>query len=183
MLSELRDQLDIYDQSRRLLLGDLLELNAEQLRRKPDAGSWSILETIQHLVLSEREVLQDLPEPKELIARKRGPRARLSYLLVFLVLRWNIPAPVPSDGMVPNGNTSISELSHQWDENLRWMRDYLDTSSPEDLQRAVFRHPIAGPMTAVQTVRMAKLHFDIHLRQISNVKAFVNSKLATQSNS
>jgi hypothetical protein len=125
------------------------------------------------MVLSEREVLEYLPEPKELIDRHRGLRARLAYVLVLMVLRWSMPVPVPSDGMVPDGNTSLSELRRQWDENLRWLRGYLDTLRPEDLKRAVFRHPVAGPLTVTQTARLARLHFHAHLRQIRKVKALV----------
>jgi hypothetical protein len=171
IISELRSQLEIYDRKRNALLDDLERLNDDQLRRKPGPDNWSLLEIVQHMVLSEREVLQGLPESKELTARERGLRARLSYAVVLAVLRWNIPVPVPSDGMVPDGNTSLSELHHQWDENLGWLRDYLDTLRPEDLQRAVFRHPIAGPMTVGQTIHMAKLHFDVHLRQIRKLKS------------
>ena len=171
LISDIRDQLEVYDQNRNALLDDLERLNADQLRRKPGPDNWSLLEIVQHMVLSEREVLQDLPESKELTDRKRGLRARLSYAVVLAVLRWNIPAPVPSDGMVPDGNTPLSELRHQWEKNLSWLRDYLDTLRPEDLQRAVFRHPIAGPMTVAQTIDMAKLHFDVHSRQISKLKS------------
>lgn len=171
IISELRDQLEIYDQQRKTLLDDLERLNDEQLRRKPGPDNWSLLEIIQHLVLSEHEVLQGLPESKKLTARKQGLRARVSYALVIAVLRWNIPAPVPSDGMVPDGNTSLSEMHHQWDKNLSWLREYLNTLRPEDLRRAVFRHPIVGPMTVVQTIHLAKLHFDVHLRQIRKVRA------------
>jgi hypothetical protein len=177
MISELRDQLEIYDRQRSALLDDLQRLNDDQLRRKSGPDNWSLLEIIQHLVLSEREVLQGLPDSKKLTARKRGLRARLSYPLVLAVLRWNIPAPVPSDGMVPDGNTSLSELQQRWDENLSWLREYLDTLGPEDLPRAVFRHPIVGPMTVVQTIHLAKLHFDVHLRQIRKVKSLILEKL------
>ena len=174
--SELREQLAIYDQHRNALLEDLARLNDAQLRRKPSPNNWSLLEIVQHMVLSEREVLEGLPESKELIARKRGFRARLIYAVVLAVLRWNIPVPVPSDGMVPDGNTSLSELHHQWDENLCWLRDYLETIKAEDLQRAIFRHPIAGPMTVVQTIHLAKLHFDVHLRQIRKAQVQLAGK-------
>jgi hypothetical protein len=157
-------------------LDSLRRLNDDQLRKKPGPDNWSLLEIVQHLVLSEREVLQDLPEPKELTARKRGFRARLAYAMVLAVLRWNIPAPVPSDAMVPDGNTSLSEMHHQWDENLGWLRAYLDSIGAEDLQDAVFNHPIVGPMTVAQTIHLAKLHFDVHLRQIKKLNSSFLSK-------
>jgi len=171
LISKLQDQLEIYDRQRNALLNDLERLDEEEIRRKSGPDAWSLVEIVQHLVLSEREVLDNLPEPKILTAKKRGVRHLVSYALVLAVLRWNIPAPVPSDGMVPDGNTSLSELHHQWDENLTWLRDYVNTLRPVDVGRAVFRHPIAGPMTTGQTIRLATLHFDVHFRQIKKVRS------------
>jgi len=171
IISQLQDQLEIYDRQRNALLNDLERLDEEEIRRKSGPDAWSLVEIVQHLVLSEREVLDNLPEPKILTAKKRGVRHLVSYALVLAVLRWNIPAPVPSDGMVPDGNTSLSELHHQWDENLTWLRDYVNTLRPVDVGRAVFRHPIAGPMTIGQTIRLATLHFDVHFRQIKKVRS------------
>ena len=173
MISELTDKLEIYDQNRLALLADLERFNDDQLRRKPGPRDWSLLQIAQHMVLAERDVLQYLPEPDDLIARKRGLRDRILYVLVLLILRWNIRVPVPAEGMAPDGNTSLSELRQQWDENLHWLRGYLDTLRPEDLRRAVFSHPVAGALTGPQAAKMAQFHFDAHLRQINRVKALV----------
>jgi hypothetical protein len=172
-ISELQDKFEMYDRTRRALLDDLVNLNDDQLRRKPGPRDWSILQIVQHMVLAERDVMQYLPEPEELIARQRGLRARIFYLVVLLILRWNIRVPVPSEGMVPDGNTSLSELRQQWDENMRWFRGYLDSLGPEDLKRAVFSHPIAGPLTGPQAGKLAQYHFDAHLRQIKKVKSLL----------
>ena len=110
VILELRDKYEKYDRARRALLDALASLNDDQLRRKPGPNEWSVLQIVQHLVLAERDVMQYLPEPKKLIARKRGLRARILYVVVLLILRWNIRVPVPSEGMVPDGNTSLSDL-------------------------------------------------------------------------
>jgi hypothetical protein len=128
------------------------------------------------MVLAEQGVMQYLPEPEELIDRKRGLRARIFYVVVLLILRWNIRVPVPSKGMVPDGNTSLSELRQQWDVNMRWFREYVDSLEPEDLKRAVFSHPIAGPLTGPQAGKLAQYHFEAHLRQIKKVKAIVTAE-------
>ena len=173
MISELRDKFEMYDSTRRALLDDLERLNDDQLRRKPGLNEWSILQIVQHMVLAEQGVMQYLPQPEELIARKRGLRARIFYPVVLLILRWNIRVPVPSKRMVPDGNTSLSELRQQWDENMRWFRGYLDSLGPEDLKRAMFSHPVAGPLTGPQAGKLAQYHFDAHLRQIKKVKAII----------
>ena len=64
IISEIQDQLEIYDQKRNALLEDLSRFNEDQLRAKPDSKDWSLLQIIQHMVLAERDVLQYLPEPK-----------------------------------------------------------------------------------------------------------------------
>ena len=176
MISELRDKFEMYDRTRRALLDDLALLNDDQIRRKPGPSEWSILQIVQHMVLAEQGVMQYLPEPEELIARKRGLRARILYVVVLLILRWNIRVPVPSKRMVQDGNTSLSELRQQWDENLSWFRGYLDSLEPEDLKRAVFSHPIAGPLTGPQAGKLAQYHFDAHLRQIKKVTSFIISE-------
>lgn len=173
MISELRDKFERYDRTRLALLDDLVNFNDDQLKRKPGPREWSILQIVQHMVLAERDVMQYLPEPKELIHRKRGLRARIFYVAVLLILRWNIRVPVPSKRMVPDGNTSLSELRQQWDENMRWFRGYVDSLGPEDLKRAVFSHPIAGPLTGPQAGKLAQYHFEAHLRQIKKVKAII----------
>jgi uncharacterized damage-inducible protein DinB len=173
MISEIRDKFEMYDRTRRALLDELAVMNDDQLRRKPGPSEWSVLQIVQHMVLAEQGVMQYLPEPEELIARKRGLRAWICYVVVLLILRWNIRVPVPAEGMVPDGNTSLSELRQQWDENLRWFRGYLDSLGPEDLKRAVFSHPVAGPLTGPQACKLAQYHFDAHLRQIKKVKAIV----------
>jgi hypothetical protein len=173
VISGLRDKFKRYDRTRGALLEDLANLNEDQLKKKHRPGEWSILQIVQHLVLAERDVMQYLPESKKLIHRKRGLRARIFYVVVLLILRWNIRVPVPSKGMVPDGNTSLSEVRQQWDENMRWFRGYLDSLGPEDLKRAVFSHPIAGPLTGPQAGTLAQYHFEAHLRQINKVKAIV----------
>ena len=173
MISELQEKFEMYDRTRRALLDDLAVLHDNQIRRKPSPSEWSILQIVQHLVLAERDVMQYLPEPKELIHRERALRARIFYVLVLFILRWNIRVPVPSKGMVPDGNTSLSELHQQWDENMNWFRGYVDSLGPEDLKRAVFSHPIAGPLTGPQAGTLAQYHFEAHLRQIKKVKALV----------
>ncbi len=169
MLSRLRKELEILDQKRCELLNDLATLDADHLVKKPISGKWSILEIVQHMVLAEREVLEHLPDPSQLIERKRDLRARLSYLLVMLVLKWSMPVKVPSPAMVPDGNTSLDELRRQWDESQHWLRAYLNALEPDGLGRAVFRHPVAGPLTVAQVIHMRQLHFKSHLRQIERI--------------
>jgi len=137
-------------------------------------GKWSVLEIIEHLVLAERAVLQDLPELSRLSARERKLKHRFAYLIVMFVLRYGIPVPVPSPAMVPRGNRSLVDLRRLWDENQRWLGAYIGGLDRKGLRRAVFGHPVAGPLTVGQPVRMDQVHLKTHVRQIKRLQRLLN---------
>src|SRR5678815_3912745 len=117
MPEQLQQRLRALDERRRALLDEVEALSDERLTAKPVPGKWSILEIVEHLVLAERDVLQNLPEPAQLVDRPRHLKARVGYPLVMFVLKHGIPAKVPSPRMLPTGSASLAALRGQWDEN------------------------------------------------------------------
>ena len=145
-------------------------LDPAKLVARPRVGKWTILEIIEHLVLAERAVLQDLPELSQLRARERKLKDRFAYLIVMFVLRCGIPVQTPSPAMVPQGRRNLGELRRLWDENQHWLRVYVRDLDRKGLRRAVFRHPVAGPLTVEQAVHMDQVHLDAHVRQIRRLQ-------------
>jgi hypothetical protein len=174
MRERLQQSLRALDERRGALLDEVDALSAERLTAKPLPGKWSILEIVEHLVLAERDVLQNLPEPSQLVDRPRRLRARVGYPLVMFVLKHGIPAKVPSPRMVPTGSASLAALRRQWDENYQWLWTYVDGLERDDFGRAVFEHPIAGPLTVEQAIRMDLVHLDTHTREIRRLVALTS---------
>jgi hypothetical protein len=163
-------RLQSFNDKRGALLDEMGALDAAKLIAKPLAGKWSILEIIEHLVLAERAVLQGLPEPSRLSERERRLKHRFSYVIVMFVLKYGIPVQVPSPAMVPQGGRSLGELRRLWDENQEWLRAYISRLDREGFRKAVFEHPIAGPMGVEQALRMDQVHLDTHVRQIRRLQ-------------
>lgn len=153
------------DARRRALLERIEALPAATLDARPEEG-WSILEIVEHLVLAEEEVYGDLSGDPATRARSRSFRHRLAYLLVMGILLGPIPVPVPSDGMKPTGRATLAELRERWDGLHARLLAFVAGLDRRSRALAVFRHPIAGPMTPMQTVRMAGVHLARHERQI-----------------
>lgn len=166
MRDRLLQQLSTLDRERLVLLDDLDRLPPSRLTAKPSDERWSIVEIVEHVVRADREVLLDLPDSVELGVRRRSLRSHFKYALVWLVLRCRIPVKVPAKTMLPTGDIPLSELRRRWDENLNWLRRHVTRLGQDDLRRPCFFHPIAGPIDTVQTVRMGRLHFAVHRRQI-----------------
>jgi DinB superfamily len=172
--SAVQRRLRALDERRRALLADVEALSAERLTAKPLPGKWSILEIVEHLVLAERAVLQNLPEPSQLVGRPRGLKARVSYPMVLFVLKYGIPVEVPSPRMVPTGRASLPDLRRAWDESQQWLRSYVDGLDRRGLARAVFAHPVAGPLTPAQAIRLGRVHLETHARQIGRLVALTS---------
>lgn len=153
------------DERRGALLSEVETLRPEDLQARPASGAWSILEIVEHLVVAERVILQGLPEPSALVPAPRGPRHRLTYPLVWLVLRLGIPVKAPSRRMLPTGAAALDELRPRWEATYQWLRAYAASLAP-GADPAVFRHPVCGPLTLRQALRLDRLHLEVHARQI-----------------
>jgi len=160
--------------TRAALLDSLQGLSPDQLAATPRPGKWSILEIVEHIALAEREVLQGLPDPALLVERPRRPRHRVRYLIVLSVLKSRIPVRVPSRTMVPKGGRSLGELRQLWDESQEWLQAYAGQLDSRGLRRAVFVHPVAGPLTLEQAVRMNQIHIAGHARQIEALRRLLS---------
>jgi len=169
MHTELRKRIGALDRIRRALLDEVEALAPEVVEAKPRPEKWSILEIVEHLVIAEREILGGLPDASQLSGKRRSVKNRVLYAVVMTVLRYPIPVKVPSRGMVPKGESSLAELRSQWDENHRWLTSCVTSLDEEGLCQAVFVHPVAGPMTVMQAVRMDQIHVERHTRQIGKI--------------
>ncbi len=171
----LEPQLRIWVDDRRKLLDEVEGLEPERLVAKPLEGKWSILEIVEHLVLADRDVLQGLPDPANLVDRQRRLKDRMKYPFVMFWLACHLPAKVPTPRMVPRGEASLAELRREWGEIQQWFQSYVVRLDRGDWAKSVFGHPVAGPLTVVQVLHMGRLHMATHTRQIRRLESLTKN--------
>ncbi|MEO0558828.1 MAG: DinB family protein [Bacteroidota bacterium] len=176
MRDRLLTRLDAFDRLRWGLLDQLDATSPEILAFVPAPGEWSILEVVEHLVRAEADVLRGTPPLHELVARPRGLTARLRYVFTNALLRSPISVGIPSAGMAPQGNVELAELRQTWDASQRWLRAYI--ASEKDLSRAVFVHPVTGPLDVASTIALNAVHIRRHLRQIDRVRTAAEAQVS-----
>jgi len=162
----IEDRLASIEAKRARLMDLLSAMEPAAITAHPRPGKWSMLEIVEHLVLSEVGVFGDLAELEHRTPQRRSPKDRILYLVVLFVLRFDVPVRVPSRAMIPKGSLSLQELQRQWEANHHRLRAWATSSDQRKLQRPLFLHPVAGPMTTVQSLRMLEVHLDRHARQI-----------------
>ena len=160
------DRLARIERKRLALLEEVAALDEVTLTARPMAGKWSIREIVEHLVLAEDDVVGDFSRLDALDAQPRGIGHHVRYLIVLFVLRFRIPVTVPSRAMLPTGGRSLAELRETWDEHQRRLRSFVAGLTREGARRAIFRHPISGPLSVSQALVLLDAHLDSHIRQI-----------------
>lgn len=165
-MTRLHRRLAAVERRRGALMDALAREDPGLLSYRPGDGGWSVLEIVEHLILAEREVLRPLWEPSLLRDREPSFRSRAGYHVVMFVLRFGVPVKVPAASMNPSGGSGLDALRARWEDNHRVLRGFLDTLGPGEGRRALFRHPVSGPLTVAQALAMLDVHFRRHRGQI-----------------
>lgn len=170
MPAQLPARLDGLEAQRRDLLAELAAWSPEALAARPSPDRWCALEILEHLVLAERAILADLPDPATLAHKARRPRHKVRHVLVWLVLWLRIPVKVPSPAMTPSGSGSLAELTARWEATHAWVRGLLTALGGRVETEALFRHPVAGPLTLAQALALDRLHLRVHRTQLVRLR-------------
>jgi uncharacterized damage-inducible protein DinB len=166
MDARLRGKIEEFDEKRVALLDEMEGLEEVTLQARPIEGKWSVLEIVEHLAVAEREVLGGLPEYEALAAQTQSFKNGVMYRVVMAVLKLGIPVKAPSKKMLPKNELSLAEIRKQWDESQKWVRGYVEGLDDEGLKKAVFSHPVSGPINIEQAIDMSLAHINSHIRQI-----------------
>jgi uncharacterized damage-inducible protein DinB len=155
-----------FDARRNALLDELAALPEPALTAHPRSDKWSILEIVEHVIRAERFIFDGITLPDQLIAHRRTFASRVRSVVVHAVLRLDIAVQAPSRKMLPTGTRALVELRAHWDQNSALLSEYAAHVIARRADPAVFSHPVIGPMTFAQSLRLRRAHLDRHVRQI-----------------
>lgn len=162
-------RLDSIERKRTRLVNLVAGLDPKRVAARPGPEKWSVQEIVEHLVLAESGVFGNLDELGQRRLRSRGFKDRILYIVVMFVLRFDIPVQVPSPDMRPSGLVTMDRLREQWESNHARLRAWIGSMDRATLAQPLFVHPVAGPMTTTEALRMLEVHLDRHTRQILNI--------------
>lgn len=170
MHPQLRHRFDALQHRRGELLAELQALRPEQRSFRPAPDAWSAQQVAEHLLLVEQGVLRAVAVPGREEMEPRTVRNRIGALLVRVVFMAGIRVRVPVRGIQPGGTLALEEIAAQWNAARAEMARFLEGVAPGDLNRALLRHPVAGPMDLRRGLDFLAQHWDHHLRQIRRIR-------------
>ena len=175
MLTKLKQQVGALDRQRAALLAQSQTWTEEQLRFRPSPASWSALEVIDHVVKVEGGVLaqvqKSLPQGSRVTLRDR---LGSEMIVALFRSRRRVKVPPSAAAMLPAEVDGLQRVVEPWSTiRLSWSA-LLETISPEQMRRGVFRHPVGGWMTPAVTLRFLvahTLHHGFQLERLEQVFA------------
>ena len=161
MLPELQETYDRLEGARRDLIAVIRSLGPGILSPKPGQERWSILQDFQHLVLAEQKTILEFGSiPASEVSNPNH------LAMVLNVLDGDIRVEVPAPEMVPDGEADLDDLVQDWGRARDRLRRFLESCGTNDLERPVTRHPVTGPLTVIESLRVLASHFHHHRRRI-----------------
>lgn len=168
MKSLLLRSLSILERRRRNLFCRLQRWTPEQLGLRPSPGGWSALDLLDHLILTEKAVLDTIRRNLSLsIKVKFSDRCRNSLLLVFMALPVRLRVPGSVQHIVPgNRQFDLLALRRRWRDDRKILSGFLRDLDSNVLKSGVFRHPAGGWTTPFGALLFLHSHFLHHMYQL-----------------
>lgn len=171
MLSEIREIFEGLEEKHQALMRQLDSMSADTVGFKAGKDKWSILEAIEHLVVVEENLLEQLTDADSAANLNPQDRSAKNFQVVIKVMERDIPVDVPDESMAPHGEFPLEELLARWQDVRRQTRAHIEALVSEDAPKLVYRHPFAGPLNLAEALRFVDVHFDNHVRHLETIEA------------
>ena len=148
------------------LVSELAGLSPEQLKYRMTAGSWSIMDVVEHLAIAEAQYWDQLQKSMKQPAAKEKPPATDAAILWYGIDRTQ--RNKTGEARVPTGKWAEVRESLAVFRTLRaTMREYGEKTT-DDLRSRML---LEGNMDVYQWFLMISSHSQRHILQIREVKA------------
>ena len=155
-------------------------LPPDQLTFSPTPASWSALHVLEHLIQVEAAYVCGLEE--NLVSLNVVTwKDRLGALAVQIAMR--LPTRVKTPGSAAAVTLRVSgdllSLMARWEAVRSDLRARLNSLTLDQMRAGLFRHPVAGWMTAAQGLSFLSAHLIHHRYQLRRLESAYGSKMQT----
>ncbi len=137
---------------------------------------WSIVQVLSHLNMAETLSLSYMKKKMKAGEKMKKVnvvnKARLWVTCSFLMtgLKWKAPSYIAH----PKGDYSLGEIRSEWESTRSKINEYVHNYPDEWLNRAVYKHPMAGRLSLIQAIDSFIYHQRHHVHQIRRIRKELN---------
>jgi hypothetical protein len=169
MLDHVQTRYDSLKLKFEALLKRLDSLPGERLSLKAGPDKWSVVEVVEHLVIAEAGLLEELSTNIPVSTLDPATKTPERHQTVIKVMERDIEVDVPHESLEPHGDIPLEDLLRQWNDIRQKLPGMLAEIKPENEDDPVFGHPYGGPLNIADTLEFFEVHFDNHMRHIDRI--------------
>ena len=150
-------------------------INSESIQGqeyKPSPDAWNMLQVLQHIVISERMIVNYLLNKG--LAKSKKPGGKMHILrswFLRLMLKSPLKFKTPEvKGIEPDGNVKKEVLFQEWEKVRMELYSFLQQFPENKLNELIFRHPVVGWLTIISTLHFITDHIGHHQQQLSRIR-------------
>jgi|GEM_PF-380966 len=133
-------------------------------------GGWSVAQVCIHLSVAEAQGLAYMRKKLSGGAVDKATfntwyRATLLRLALWLPIKYKAPSILKE----PDVTIPFGDAEAKWTEGRAQLRQFLVDFPVEMLNAEVFKHPAAGKITIMQTLKFMHEHQNHHMRQVRRI--------------
>jgi uncharacterized damage-inducible protein DinB len=172
---ELLEAFGKMESERQKLLKQLEQYSEEVLIKKPDVDSWSVTETIYHLKVAENGALLYMRKKLEVGGHQKATfGAAVKQKLLSLAVSLPFKYKAPSVAQVPEGTkVSYAEAVAEWNDVRKALKKEYERIDESIIGNELFKHPAAGKLSILQSVKFMRQHVVRHAGQIDRILKIV----------
>lgn len=157
---------NLLEAGRRSFLEAVAEVSPALANRRPNLGSWTVLEVIEHVVLVESRYLSWLAEGEG----DAPPRDGDNEMRLFLMIRNREEKRQAPDAVWPSGRfKSLEEAVAAFHE----VRDRALAMVDDSLHTLAVKHPFFGRVNGGELMQLIDGHARRHAEQVQEIVEFL----------
>lgn len=160
-------------ESRERFLASFAGMAEEQCRQAPAAGSWSVLDCVEHIVGAETVMLKRLQGERS--PRTAGAPNREEVFLKYMGSRAR-KAEAPESGQ-PAGRFPTLDAARRQFESVRAAAIRFAEENTQDLRatEVMHPHPLVGVVSSCEMLIIIAKHAERHALQIDEIRNVLGS--------
>jgi uncharacterized damage-inducible protein DinB len=167
----LQKQLENLEAQRVALLHLLNGISKEQFHKAP-AGKWSLAQVLSHLVTSEKLSVGYLNKKIQAIDQTSNTGLVSELKMLALIISQRLPLKFEAPKVVVENTSAyqtLPEIEEAWQKTREDLKVLLVKFNDRQLKKKIYKHPIAGRLNIMQTLRFFQEHIIHHTPQIKNL--------------
>lgn len=162
-------KIQILEAQRIHLIHRCASLELSTLHHSRAEGKWSVIQVLEHIVLSEEASVSYVFNKTQDLSSLKGIsiKSRVYFIFMKLALKLNMKYKAPKlVNPLYSESSSLEDLIPRWEATRARLED-LSKLSPNILDKGILKHPYIGYLNFSQMLGFFSSHYAHHLAQIN----------------